>query len=108
MEGLRVELSGERFDLLRVETVRAAGEALPDVKIVEIEFAGLVAIRHVRLCLFLLEHAPVLRSSPILGACTRRGTRINDTYHYSVDAAYLPEDRRSISATSLDARLLYR
>src|SRR5262245_65174 len=37
VEGLRVELRGKSFDLRRVDGVRAAAEALPDMKILEVE-----------------------------------------------------------------------
>jgi len=37
MEGLRVELPGEGLDLLGIERMDAAGEALADLDVVEIE-----------------------------------------------------------------------
>src|SRR5262245_6169663 len=37
MEGLRIELRGEGFDLSYVDDMRSAGEALADMQIVEIE-----------------------------------------------------------------------
>jgi hypothetical protein len=40
VEGLRIELAGKCFNLLLVDDVGSAGEALPEVEIIEIESIG--------------------------------------------------------------------
>jgi hypothetical protein len=40
VEWLRVELRGEPLDLLGIQQIRRAGEALPDIKVVEIKRVG--------------------------------------------------------------------
>jgi hypothetical protein len=46
VEELRIELSSKCFDLLLVNNVGSAGEALPDVEIIEIEPIVVAEFRH--------------------------------------------------------------
>src|SRR2546430_8467323 len=46
VEGLRIELTSKCFDLLLVNNVGSAGEALPDVEIIEIEPIVVTEFRH--------------------------------------------------------------
>jgi hypothetical protein len=40
VKGLRIELAGERLDLLGIEQLRRAGEALADRKVLQIKALG--------------------------------------------------------------------
>src|SRR5262249_32999592 len=50
MEGLRIELAGERLNLPDIQFIRGVGEARADVEIVEIEPVARVALRCIRHC----------------------------------------------------------
>jgi hypothetical protein len=55
VEGLRIELTGKCFDLLLVNSVGSTREALPDVEIIEIEWATVAEFHHERPQLRLLS-----------------------------------------------------